>query len=174
MSSLTGSGWVGTSQSTEHFEIGLKEEGRPEAVPWPHPRHYYDAADSKDRLRCALLAPLRVLCVCVCVCVCRRVGGSAYWPPPPPPPMPGTPTPSLPPTSERYDIAVETRRLQANCTRVCKAVVKALEQGLEGTDDMWPQQWGNDHTSDRSAWHSLQQVAWDPGLWHSFRGSVRR
>ena len=110
MSSITGSGWVGNKESAEHFEIGMKEEGRKENVPWPR------TASEIENL---------------------------------------------------------TRELQQCCSRVCRTATKALEQGAEGTADMWPQQWGNDVHSDRSKWNSLREVAWDQSLWHSFSGTVR-
>jgi isopenicillin N synthase-like dioxygenase len=110
MSSITGSGWVGNKESAEHFEIGMKEEGRKENVPWPR---------------------------------------------------------------TASQIEQVTRELQQCCSRVCRAATKTLEQGAEGTADMWPQQWGNDVHSDRSKWNSLREVAWDQSLWHSFGGTVR-
>eukprot|EP01045_Picozoa_sp_COSAG04_P002033 COSAG04_NODE_71_length_29147_cov_8.406018_10_plen_590_part_00 len=109
MSSITGSGWVANKESAEHFEIGIKAEGRKENVPWP---------------RAAQIEQL-------------------------------------------------TRQLQQTCSTVCRTATKVLEQGVEGSQDMWPQQWGNDVHSDRDKWTNLRQVAWDDSLWHSFKGTVR-
>eukprot|EP01043_Picozoa_sp_COSAG02_P038076 COSAG02_NODE_2909_length_7768_cov_3.978224_2_plen_638_part_00 len=110
MSSITGSGWVGNKESAEHFEIGIKEEGKKEEVPWPQTRGQIEQLQ---------------------------------------------------------------RELQNCCSTVCRVVTKTLEQGAEGTADMWPQQWGNDVHSDRSKWNSFREVAWDQSLWHSFGGTVR-